>query len=98
MGRAGPLRSLEFATIRDSFEVRDPTEHMAENDAVSLLKTLEEAELAFDINYCTALELIVAVQELLEATPELRDAAELTELVRLNRKQQAGVDRAPILL
>lgn len=65
---------------------------------MSLLKTLEEAELAFAINYCTALELIAAVEQLLDATPELWGMEELAELVWLNRKQDPAVDRAPYLL
>jgi len=65
---------------------------------VSLLKTLEEAELAFAIHYCTALELIAVVEELLDATPELWGVEELAELVRLNRTQPPAVDRAPNLL
>lgn len=65
---------------------------------MSLLKTLEEAELAFAINYFTASDLIAAVEELLDATPELWGVEELAELVWLNRQQKPAVHRAPDLL
>lgn len=65
---------------------------------MSLLQTLEEVELAFAIEYFTAVELIAAVEAVVDATPELHGVDALVEIVRLNRKQQAAVDRAPIML
>lgn len=65
---------------------------------MSLVQTLEEAELAFAIRHLTALELITAVESLVAANEELQGTEAVMEIVRLNRKQQTAVDRAPDLL